>query len=61
MFYKTVTLQCNSNKAADLAELSKQKTREKAKHFSCQKDLEDSVKKLMESTLRLKVDICKPQ
>ena len=56
MFHKSVTLRCNSNKAADLVELVEQKTREKAKHFSCWKDLKDSVKKQMESALPLNAD-----
>lgn len=58
MFHKSVTLQCNSSKAADLVELVEQKTREKAKHFSCRKDLKDSVRKLMGSALPLNADTC---
>lgn len=51
-------MQCNSNKAADLVELVEQKTREKAKHFLCQKNLKDSLKKLMGSALPLNAYIC---
>lgn len=58
VFHRGVTFQHDPNEAADLVEHVEWKTREKAKHFLCQKDLKELVKKLMGSVLPPNADPC---